>query len=128
MQNQSVMPFAVLCLYRTDRDDFTLYQSENGLYDAGEYTLLADYEIAGILKGGDYIAVGSYTDTTKIPALIDYHQKMYARCPALLLRNADSSDIMPILKHLEAHNIPLRLSLDRPECYAEEFRHLYPEL
>lgn len=128
MQNEKVTPLTVLILFRTNRDHYAQYQTKDGLYDAGEYEFLRDYEAMGIMDGGDYIAIGSYTDISKVPALIEQHQKLYARCPAMLIRNADSADITPILKHLETNNISLRLSLDRPECYAETFRHLYPEL
>lgn len=121
--------FRALFLRRTtDENVYKFFQTKAGLYDAGEYEIWQDPEADEILSYGSYVAIGSYTDVSQVAGLLEIHMRVPSRCPFLHIRDADSSDIMPIIKLLEEKDIPLRLMLNRPECYAKEFRHLYPEL
>lgn len=121
--------FRALFLKRTtDESSYRTYETVNGMYLGEEHHIASDPEVMEILSYGSYIAIGSYTDVSQVTGLIETHMRTPSRCPFLHIRDALSSDIMPIINLLETKDIPLRLMLNRPECYAKEFRHLYPEL
>lgn len=93
-----------------------------------ESKFVEDYDMLNILDGGGTLVLATYTTIEEACEHMETHMKTRSRFPFFSLRDIDVNDVMPMVKFLEENHSDFHLMLDKPECYAEQYRHLLPEL
>jgi hypothetical protein len=120
-------PLLPMFLIRGEVKSTLVIQTVHGLRNA-ESKFIDDPAMHEILYKGGSLVLYTFTTIEEACAAIQTHAATKSRFPFISVRDLNLSDTTPLLKFLEENNIELRMMFDRPECYAEEVRHLLPEL
>lgn len=121
-------PLNALFLIRGTEKSMQHIQSVRGLVElAGKYR--DDTDMHAVLMNGGSVTLATFTTVAEACEHLVTHKKTGSRFPFCSLRDLHTNDVPELAKFvLENHASQFHLMFDKPECYAEEYRHLLPDL
>lgn len=120
-------PVHALFLIRGEEKSTQKFQTMNG-FRTSESKFVDDYDMLNVLNNGGMITLATFTTIAEAGEQMLAHVETQSRFPFFSVRDLDVNDVKPLVKFLEENRSEYHLMLDKPECYAEQYRHLLPEL
>lgn len=120
-------PVHALFLIRGEAKSLQKFQTMDG-FRTSESKFVDDYDMLNVLNNGGMITLATFTTIAEAGEHMVAHVETQSRFPFFSVRDLDVSDVKPLVEFLKEKRSDFHLMLDKPECYAEQYRHLLPEL